>query len=74
MNAIEAQTDPDSSSEHVVDLPIQLIAEVLAAVGEGRVDDVRRLVKPLHHADLADLIQMARSDHRTALIDIFRDQ
>jgi magnesium transporter len=44
------------------------VAKVLDAVDEGDDETARRLVQPLHPADIADLIELARSDEREGLV------
>jgi len=48
-------------------------SEVLDAVDEGRIDEARELVEPLHPADIADLIELAPEDDRPALITALGD-
>lgn len=64
-------TTPDSDS-NVMDeedrLRPRFVAEVLDAVHDGDVETARRLVEPLHPADVADLIELARSDEREGLV------
>ena len=44
------------------------VEEVLDAVHEGDNETARRLVEPLHPADVADLIELARADEREGLV------
>nr|WP_240309461.1 MULTISPECIES: magnesium transporter [Sphingomonas] len=46
----------------------RFVAEVLDAVDDGDVETARRLVEPLHPADVADLIELARADEREGLV------
>ncbi|HEX8841528.1 MAG TPA: magnesium transporter [Sphingomicrobium sp.] len=61
---------PDDSS--VVDeedrLRPEFVDKVLDAVAEGDDETARKLVQPLHPADVADLIELARSDERDGLV------
>jgi len=44
------------------------VAKVLDAVDEGDDETARRLVEPLHPADIADLIELAARDEREGLV------
>ena len=46
----------------------QFVAEVLDAVDAGDAKLARALVEPLHPADVADLIELARADEREGLL------
>src|SRR2546421_9343789 len=46
----------------------EFVNRVLDAVDEGDDETARRLVQPLHPADVADLIELARSDEREGLV------
>ena len=51
------------------------VDKVLDAVEAGDDETARRLVQPLHPADVADLIELARSDERESrqdLVAVFR--
>ena len=41
------------------------VDRVLDAVEEGNLDEVRRLVEPLHEADIADLLELTPSERRS---------
>jgi magnesium transporter len=43
------------------------VARVLDAVDEGDLDEVYRLVEPLHEADIADLLELTSSERRGLL-------
>lgn len=43
------------------------VDRVLDAAEEGNLDEVRRLVEPLHEADIADLLELTPSERRGAL-------
>ena len=63
---------PPRDSEAVVDeedrLRPKFVSKVLDAVDEGDDETARKLVAPLHPADVADLIELARSDERDGLV------
>jgi magnesium transporter len=46
----------------------EFVSEVLDAVADGDDDTARRLVEPLHPADVADLIELAARDEREGLV------
>ena len=46
----------------------EFVSKVLDAVDEGDDETARRLVQPLHPADIADLIELAASDEREGLV------
>src|SRR5215207_9057159 len=46
----------------------KFVSQVLDAVEAGDDDTARRLVQPLHPADVADLIELARADEREGLV------
>ena len=46
----------------------EFVSRVLDAVDEGDVETARRLVEPLHPADVADLIELAARDDREGLV------
>jgi magnesium transporter len=46
----------------------EFVERVLDAVDEGDDETARRLVQPLHPADIADLIELARRDEREGLV------
>jgi magnesium transporter len=72
-----------SESEHIAAAPLDdsaspvddedrlrpaFVDKVLDAVDAGDDETARRLVQPLHPADIADLIELARSDEREGLV------
>ena len=70
---IAASTPPqDQTPNQVMDeetrLRPEFVNKVLDAVDEGDDETARRLVEPLHPADVADLIELARSDDREGLV------
>ena len=46
----------------------EFVDKVLDAVEAGDDETARALVRPLHPADVADLIELARSDEREGLV------
>jgi magnesium transporter len=58
---VETQLDED---DH---LKSDFVRDVLAAVEDGRDEEARALVSPLHPADIADLFELAPADRRQAL-------
>jgi magnesium transporter len=58
---VETQLDED---DH---LKSDFVRDVLAAVENGRDEEARALVSPLHPADIADLFELAPADKRQAL-------
>jgi magnesium transporter len=46
----------------------EFVSKVLDAVDDGDDETARRLVQPLHPADIADLIELAASDEREGLV------
>ena len=70
--ATAAPEDPDYHDDRVMDeesrLRPEFVDEVLDAVELGDDETARELVKPLHPADVADLIELARRDEREGLV------
>jgi len=70
--ATSRDSDLDSTSNAVMDEETNLrpafVDKVLDAVEAGDDETARRLVQPLHPADVADLIELARSDEREGLV------
>jgi magnesium transporter len=67
-----AQPPQDATPNAVMDEETRLrsdfVDKVLDAVEAGDDETARRLVQPLHPADVADLIELARSDEREGLV------
>jgi magnesium transporter len=65
-------TAAPESRDSVIDeedrLRAEFVSKVLDAVDAGDDETARRLVQPLHPADVADLIELARSDEREGLV------
>ena len=61
---------PDSTSpvDEEDRLRPEFVDKVLDAVDAGDDETARKLVAPLHPADVADLIELARSDEREGLV------
>lgn len=62
---------PEAATPEDRDALVQLVA---AALDDGRDDDVRALVVPLHYADAADVFERLASDQRRALIEAIRPE
>jgi magnesium transporter len=63
------QAEPDDSVMDEEDrLRPEFVKHVLDAVAAGDVQTARDLVEPLHPADVADLIELARADEREGLV------
>src|SRR3982750_873527 len=69
---ILAPAAPDEGRDSVIDeedrLRPEFVDKVLDAVEAGDDETARRLVQPLHPADVADLIELARRDEREGLV------
>ena len=69
---IAAAPPVDSAPNPVMDEETNLrpdfVSKVLDAVEAGDDETARELVRPLHPADVADLIELARSDEREGLV------
>ncbi len=50
----------------------ELVQEIIDALDAANIHRVEELVRPLHHADLADLIEMLAPEYRKLLIEIIR--
>ena len=63
---------PDAEQDSAIDeedrLRPEFVERVLDAVEAGDDETARKLVQPLHPADVADLIELARSDEREGLV------
>ena len=59
---------PNQVMDEETRLRPEFVNKVLDAVDEGDDETARRLVQPLHPADVADLIELARSDDREGLV------
>jgi magnesium transporter len=63
------QAEPDDRVMDEEDrLRPEFVRQVLDAVATGDVTTARELVEPLHPADVADLIELARADERDGLV------
>jgi magnesium transporter len=68
------ETPPESNPAHssAIDeetrLRPEFVSKVLDAVDEGDDETARKLVRPLHPADIADLIELAARDEREGLV------
>ena len=66
-----AAVDPSTDSHAIDDedrLSSKFVDRVLDSVEAGDDETARRLVEPLHPADVADLIELARADEREGLV------
>jgi magnesium transporter len=59
---------PNSVMDDETRLRPEFVDKVLDAVDEGDDETARRLVQPLHPADIADLIELAAHDEREGLV------
>ena len=50
----------------------EFVTSVAGALDDNRPDDVDRLVGLLHYAELADLLELLRPDHRESLVERLR--
>ena len=68
----EAEIDASDLEREVMDsedrLRPEFVADVLDAVHDGDAETAKALVEPLHPADVADLIELARADEREGLV------
>ena len=69
-NASTATEDARPEEAYVV--RPELVQEIHHALDAANTHRVEELVRPLHHADLADLIEMLAPDDRKILIEIIR--
>src|SRR5215207_8909501 len=72
MSESERTAIEDTRDSHHIDeedrLRPEFVERVLDAVEAGDDETARRLVQPLHPADVADLIELARGDEREGLV------
>jgi magnesium transporter len=67
--ALPPQDDtPNEVMDEETRLRPEFVSRVLDAVDEGDDETARKLVAPLHPADVADLIELARRDEREGLV------
>jgi magnesium transporter len=59
---------PNSVMDEETRLRPEFVDKVLDAVDDGDDETARSLVRPLHPADVADLIELARRDEREGLV------
>ena len=64
----EESDAPDSVMDEETNLRPGFVEKVLDAVEAGDDETARKLVQPLHPADVADLIELARADEREGLV------
>ena len=65
-------TTEDARGEEAYVVRPELVQEIIDALDAANIDRVEELVQPLHHADLADLIEMLAPEYRKLLIEIIR--
>jgi len=70
-NNASTTTDDARGDEAYVVRP-ELVREIIDALDASNIDRVEELVGALHHADLADLIEMLAPEDRKVLIEIIR--
>ena len=63
-----ADSTPSAVMDEETNLRPEFVDKVLDAVEAGDDETARRLVQPLHPADVADLIELARRDERDGLV------
>ncbi len=74
LTAPPQQAEPEATVMDEEDrLRPRFVAEVLDAVEAGDFEAAHRLVEPLHPADVADLIELARADEREGLVAALAD-
>ncbi|MDP6926901.1 MAG: CBS domain-containing protein, partial [Rhodospirillales bacterium] len=61
-------------SEDIAGLSPELMASVNEALEDGKTDLAKLLADTLHYADLADLLESLRHDHREGLVDALRSE
>ncbi|MCP5432494.1 MAG: magnesium transporter [Alphaproteobacteria bacterium] len=70
--AREDGQEPAAMSEELTLTP-QFVRAVLDALEDGKAEEVKRLVAPLHAADIADLLGLLAPAQRRALVDMLKD-
>ena len=63
--------DP-APEELVHGLDTDIETEIVAALDGGDIEAVRRLLEPVHYADVADLLERLDDTHRETLVEIIR--
>ncbi len=69
----EAPTD-EPTAEELHGPGSQLTAEVSGALEDGHAAKAGGLVKGLHYADIADLLEHLAADHRQSLVEVLREE
>ena len=67
-SAAPEDSTPNSVMDEETRLRSEFVDRVLDAVDAGDAELARKLVRPLHPADVADLIELARGDEREGLV------
>ena len=65
--------DPQAQLDDIYAVNPDFVRDVRTLLDRGASDGVRRLVLPLHAADIADLIDLLPRDERTTLLDCLGD-
>jgi len=65
-------SDITSDAEGHFDLMLELVSSMVEALESGDHNLVRSLVSPLGGADMADLLELLRTDQREALVELLR--
>lgn len=69
-----AQPAPDGAADDAaLGVPAEIEEHIAEALDEGDAERARELTEPLHHADVADIIQRMDDDTRRAYIDVIRE-
>ena len=69
---MDAQAPAHEIQEDIYGLSPEVVRSVAEALDEGRVEDVRAIVLPMHYSDAADLIERLDEGQRHLLIDALR--
>jgi magnesium transporter len=70
---VEEKPEAPAAEPPAFELDPALVEGVVAALGEGDAGRARELARPLHPADLADLLERLSSEDRGRLVDAIRD-
>ncbi|GAB6053160.1 magnesium transporter [Magnetospira thiophila] len=66
----EPLREGDLDSQHTVDLPEGLVDEVAEALENGALEQASDLIRPLHYADAADLIEQLSPEQRPLVMSL----
>ncbi len=71
--AAPGEPDPETPSEESVhDLETGLEEAIVAALDSDDLDRVRRLIEPVHYADMADLLERLDAEDTARLVEVIR--